>query len=145
MKLNLENAIIFWRYVVKILALRLLWNWTMKTPQIFWRFEVQILVYGLHEIDPWLDREKLGALNQALNGSPQSVSCMVHFGCNSFVGYNIMAIVLWPSYLGKIADLSTIGKVQYVHLKAPLYWQQSVYFHAFFIVFNHANICSSMQ
>ena len=32
MKLNFENAIIFWRYVVKILALRLLWNWTLKMP-----------------------------------------------------------------------------------------------------------------
>ena len=54
MKLNCESAIIFWRYVVKILALRLLWNWTQKMLETFWHFEVQILAFWFYEIDPWV-------------------------------------------------------------------------------------------
>ena len=40
-------------FIVKILALRLLWIWAMETPWIFWHFVVQILVFCLYEIDPW--------------------------------------------------------------------------------------------
>ena len=28
--------------------------WTMKTPKYLWHFEVQILVFWLHEINPWV-------------------------------------------------------------------------------------------
>ena len=50
MKLNFKNTIIFWCYVVKILALRLLRNGTLKTLKICWCFEVQILAFWLYEI-----------------------------------------------------------------------------------------------
>ena len=54
MKSNIENAIIFWAYVVKIMVLRFLKKLNFENAKNIVVFEVQIFAFRLDEIEQWL-------------------------------------------------------------------------------------------
>ena len=54
MKSNIENAIIFWAYVVKIMVLRFLKKLNFENAKNIVFFEVQIFAFRLDKIEQWL-------------------------------------------------------------------------------------------